>query len=463
MKKRESMKNMKLVSIIALCGAVLFARPVMAQVHQYHLSNGMKVLVKEDHRAPVVVSQVWYKVGSSYEHGGITGISHVLEHMMFKGTKKLGPNEFSQIISANGGRENAFTGRDYTAYFQRLHKDRLEISFKLESDRMRNLTLPDEEFKKEVQVVMEERRLRTEDKPTALTYERFNATAFQSSPYHHPVIGWMNDLQNLKNEDLRAWYRKWYAPNNATLVVVGDVEPGKVLKLAKKHFGPLKPSDLGELKPRREIEPLGMRRITVKRPAEVPYLVMGYRVPVLNTAEQDWEAYALEVLAAVLDGGSSARLPREIVRGDQVAVSAGAGYSLYSRTDEQFLFDGSPAQGKTIKQVETALRAQIKRLHDEPVSQAELDRIKAQVVASKVYELDSVFYQGMQIGTLETVGLGWDKLDEYVERIKAVTPEQLQQVARKYLVDDRLTVAVLEPLPINGKAPVQGGGDHAAN
>jgi zinc protease len=277
------------------------------------------------------------------------------------------------------------------------------------------------------------------------------------------VIGWMDDLQHLHNADLRAWYRKWYAPNNATLVVAGDVEAERVLKLAKKHFGPLKPSDLGELKPRKEIAPLGMRRITVKRPAEVPYLIMGYRVPVLRTAEQEWEAYALEVLAGVLDGGNSARLSREVVRGSQIAVSAGAGYGLYSRIDDQFLLDGSPAQGKTIEQVEAALRAQIQRLHDEPVSQAELERIKAQVVAGKVYELDSVFYQAMQIGTLETVGLDWRKLDEYVERIKAVTPQQLQQVARKYLVDDRLTVAVLEPLPINGKAKARSGGSHVAH
>lgn len=459
-KNTGTMKNMKLLSLIALCGAALLAQAAAASVHEYQLDNGMKLIVKEDHRAPVVVSQVWYKVGSSYEHGGITGISHVLEHMMFKGTNKLKPNEFSQIISANGGRENAFTGRDYTAYFQSLHKDRLEISFKLESDRMRNLTLPDEEFKKEVQVVMEERRLRTEDNPTALAYERFNAAAYQSSPYHHPVIGWQDDLENLNNADLRAWYRKWYAPNNATLVVVGDVEPNKVLALAKKYFGPLKPSDLGTLKPRREIEPVGERRIIVKRPAEVSYMMMGYRVPSLHTAQDPGEAYALEMLAAVLDGGNSARLPRELVRGSQVAVSAGAGYDLYSRLDDQFVLDGTPAADKDIKQVEAALRAQVKRLHDAPVRQDELDRIKAQVVANKVYELDSVFYQAMQIGTLETVGLNWQQLDEYVDRIKAVTPEQIQAAARKYLVDDRLTVAVLEPLPLNGKPAHANGGAH---
>ncbi|HDJ86948.1 MAG TPA: insulinase family protein, partial [Chromatiales bacterium] len=219
---------------------LLFAPAVAAgPVHEYRLDNGLRVLVKEDHRAPVVVSQVWYKVGSGDEHGGITGISHALEHMMFQGTAKHPAGEFSRIVAANGGRENAFTGRDYTAYFQLLAKDRLPVSFELESDRMRNLSLKEADFRKEIQVVMEERRLRTDDNPQALTYERFNAAAFVSSPYHHPVIGWMDDLRNLKIGDLRAWYRRWYAPNNATLVVVGDVDPQAVLRLAERYFGPL--------------------------------------------------------------------------------------------------------------------------------------------------------------------------------------------------------------------------------
>ncbi len=430
----------------------LFAAEQAAATHEYRLKNGLKLIVKEDHRAPVVVSQVWYKIGSSYEYSGITGISHVLEHMMFKGTRKYPSGEFSRIISANGGRENAFTGNDYTAYFQQLEQSRLEVSFRLEADRMRNLTLPEDEFLKEVQVVMEERRLRTEDNPQALTYEQFNATAFVNSPYHNPVIGWMNDLENLNIEDLKDWYRQWYAPNNATVVVVGDVEPGKVLRLAKKHFGRLKPSKLTPPKPRLEAEQKGLRRVTVKAPAQLPYLVMGYKVPSLKTSQEDWESYALDVLAGVLDGGASARISRELIRGSQVAASAGAGYDMTARLDTLFVLDGTPAQGHTAADLEDALRQQILRLREEPVSEEELDRIKAQVVASNVYQLDSVFYQAMQIGVLETVGLDWRLLDEYVDRIRAVTAEQVRAVARKYLVEDRLTIAELVPLPMDGQA-----------
>ncbi|WP_420856736.1 M16 family metallopeptidase [Sulfuriflexus mobilis] len=427
------------------------------KVREYTLDNGLQVLVLEDHRAPVVVSQVWYRVGSSYESNGTTGVSHVLEHMMFKGTESLGPNEFSQIIAANGGRENAFTGRDYTAYFQTMHKDRFEISFKLEADRMRNLSLPAEEFAKEVQVVMEERRLRTEDKPTALTYEQFQAAAYQTSPYHHPVIGWMADLKSMNIEDLRDWYIKWYTPANATLVVVGDVKADEVHRLAKKYFGPLKGPAAAVVKPQREVKQRGERRIKVKAPAEVPYLIMGYKVPVLKTAADPDEAYALEVLGAVLDGGNSARLARELVRGRQIAVSAGAGYSLYDRMDSLFLFDGAPATGHSIEELEAAIREQIQRVRDHPVDKAELDRIKAQVVAGKVYERDSVFYQGMQIGTLVTVGLDYRQLDEYVDRIRAITPAQVQAVAKKYLIDDTLTVAILEPQ--NGKSKARAKGE----
>ncbi|MBT3197915.1 MAG: insulinase family protein, partial [Gammaproteobacteria bacterium] len=296
--------------------AIFLVGPVSAaEVTEVVLNNGMKVIVKEDHRAPVVVSQVWYKVGASYETDGITGISHMLEHMMFKGTEKHGPNEFSKIISENGGRENAFTGQDYTAYFQRLEKSRLAISMELESDRMRNLTLPEEEFLKEQKVVQEERRMRTEDKPTSLTYEQFMATAFQTSPYHHPIIGWMDDIENYTVEDLRRWYAMWYAPNNATLVVAGDVNGAEVVAMAERFFGPLKPSRLEPPKPRREVKQLGPREVVVRVPAEIPYLLMGFPVPTVATAEEAWEPYALEVMAYVLDGGKSARLNKNLIRG----------------------------------------------------------------------------------------------------------------------------------------------------
>ena len=447
------------IAITLLLGSAL----LQAAVHEYQLENGLKLIVKEDHRAPVVVSQVWYRVGASYEYDGITGVSHVLEHMMFKGTDAHPPGEFSRIISANGGSENAFTSSDYTAYFQRLEKSRLAVSFELEADRMRNLHLQDEEFRKEIKVVMEERRLRTEDKPTALTYEQFNATAFTSSSARIPTIGWMNDLENMELDDLQVWYERWYAPNNAIVVVAGDVEPGEVLKLAKQYFGPLKPEQVVPPKPRIEPPQQGKRSITVRAPAEVPYTIMGYKVPVLKTAQENWEPYALAVLAGILDGGDSARLTSELVRGSQIATDAGAGYDLYDRQDSLFLLDGTPAGTHTIDEVQQALMQQLQRLKDKPVDADELARVKSRVVADAVYEQDSVFYQAMKIGKLEAIGLDWRLADEYVERINAVTAEQLQAVASKYLVDKYLTVAQLDPLPMESgskSAQVSAGGAH---
>ncbi len=448
--------------VLILAAALAAAQPAAAvtDVHEFRLANGMKVIVKQDKRAPVVVSQVWYKVGSSYEHGGITGVSHTLEHMMFKGTKRHPAGEFSRIIAANGGRENAFTARDYTAYFQQLHRDRLPIALELEADRMRNLTLPPEEFAKEVRVVMEERRLRTEDDPQSLTYEQFNATAFLVSPNRQPIIGWMNDLEHLTVDDMRAWYRTWYAPNNATLVVVGDVDPQRVLALARQHFGPLAPSSPSVTRPRSEPAQRGTRRIVVRAPAQLPFLVMGYKTPALTNADPAWEPYALEVLAGVLDGGASARLSRNLVRGSQIASSAGAGYSLLTRLPDLFTFSAVPAAGQDVGALEQALRGEIERVRAEPVTEQELERVKTSVVAADVYQRDSLFYQAMKIGIAETVGVGRKVVDEYVERIRAVTAEQVQAVARKYLVDERLTVAVLEPQAIAGASPRAGrGGD----
>lgn len=443
------------VKILALFSVLFPLQSVNAsEVHEYLLDNGMKIFVKEDHRAPVVASMVWYKVGSSYERNGTTGISHVLEHMMFKGTEKFGPGEFSRIIAENGGKDNAFTSRDYTAYFQRLHTDRLEISIKMESDRMRGMKVADEEFAKEIQVVMEERRMRTEDNPEALTFEAFNATAFTTNPYRWPVIGWMNDLENMTAQDIRDWYKVWYAPNNATYVVAGDVDPEEVYKLAKKYFGPLEPIEqIKPPKPQTEPEQKGERRITVKAPAELPYLLMGYKTPSVTGASEEWEPYALDVLSSVLDGGNSARFAKNLIRGQQIAASAGAGYSPFSRLDTLFLFDGNPAQGHTIEALEKAIRAEISKVKDELVDEDELDRIKAQVIAGDVYQLDSVFYQAMKIGQFETMGLDWRLSDQYAGRIQQVTAEQVREVARKYLIDDTLTVAVLDPQPLDGKQP----------
>jgi len=439
-------------SILILLG-VLVTHLTMAgsQVHERVLDNGLKVLMKPDHRAPIVTSQIWYKVGSSYEHGGLTGISHALEHMMFKGSERLAPGEFSRIIAEHGGDENAFTGRDYTAYFQTLARDRLAIAFELEAERMRNLTLPEEEFLKELEVVKEERRLHIEDDPESLTFERFTATAYEASPYRIPVIGRAGDLEHLKVADLRDWYRKWYAPNNAILVVVGDLEPETVFLLAEKHFGPMKSEQVVPPKTRGEPVQRGEKRLRVRAPAKEPYLILGYKATALGHAEEAWEPYALEILASVLDGGSSARFSRELVRGTRVAAAASAGYSAFTRLPGMFLIDGTPAKGRTLEALEQAFRVQVEQVQREPVVASELARIRTQLIAGKVYEQDSVFYQAMQLGRLETVGLGWPLVDRYVEQLRRVTPEQIRAVARKYLVADRLTVALLEPQPMDSK------------
>lgn len=446
--------------IVALFCLPLSAYSSSVKVHERILKNGLKVLVKEDHRSPVVVSQIWYKVGSSYEPNGITGISHMLEHMMFKGTEKYPAGEFSRIVAENGGRENAFTGRDYTAYFQTMDKSRLEVSFKLEADRMRNLKLNAEELKKELEVVTEERRMRTDDKPRSKTHEFFMSLAFTNSPYKNPIIGWPSDIASYQVDDLQAWYERWYAPNNATLVVVGDIKVDEVFSLAEKYFADIEKSVIIPVKPKIEVEQVGNRKTTIKLPAKLPYILMGYKVPVLNTIENEAEAYALEVLAGILDGGNSSRLSSRLVRGKQIAVSAGAGYSLTSRLSELFMLDATPAKGQTVFDLEYALKEEIYNLKSELVSEDELQSIKAQVLASSVYEQDSNFYQAMQLGMYETVGIPWKKVDEYVDKINQITAEQLRDVTRKYLLEDNLTIAYLDPQPIvkkKQKSKVSGG------
>jgi len=415
-------------------------------VHEKVLDNGLKVLVKPDHRAPVVVSQVWYKVGSSYEPEGLTGISHVLEHMMFKGTEKLAPNEFSRIIANNGGRENAFTGRDYTAYFQQLEASRLPISLELEAERMQNLRLDPGEFKKELQVVLEERRLRTDDRPQSLTYEKFQSTAFERSRYGNPVIGWPEDLRSLTVADLRDWYRRFYSPNNATLVVVGDVTPAEVFQLAERHFGPV-PSQATRPYPDPE-EPAqnAPRSATVRAPAKVPYLVLGFHVPNLGAGDaESWEPYALEVLAYLLDGGKAARLGRRLVREQQVAASVGASYDPVARMETLFVINSNPASGRSIDELRGAILAVIHDIKQEPVPGQELARVKTQLVADKVFETDSIFYQGMRLGLFETNGHGWRTGEQFNDRLRRVTPEQVRRVANKYLVESNMTEAVLQP------------------
>ena len=451
MEKTESTLLRTLCWLICLVPTLVLAQ---SPVKEYTLKNGLKLIVKEDHRSPVVVSQVWYKAGSIDEVNGKTGVAHVLEHMMFKGTKTMQPGEFSKIVAAVGGKENAFTGNDFTCYFQQLEKSNLSLVLKLEADRMVNLVITDEEFAKEIEVVKEERRWRTDDNPQGKVSEQFNALAYRAHPYGRSVIGHMNDIENMTADDAREWYQTWYAPNNATVVIVGDVEAEAVLALVKQYFGPLKARSLPVRKPQVEPEQFGERRAVVKAPAKLPYLALGFRAPTLldnpTTPEQAWEPYALDVLAGVLSGNGSARLNQHLVRDSALAISAGAGYGTTNRGRESlFELEGTPSKGVTVAELEKALLAEVDKIKQDGVTQTELDRVKAAVIAADVYERDSMFYQGMQIGQLETMNYSWRLLDEYSKKLKQVTSEQIQAVAKKYIVPDQMTVVVLDPQPID--------------
>ncbi|OYW36115.1 MAG: peptidase M16 [Hydrogenophilales bacterium 12-61-10] len=424
---------------------VLAMGSAQAAVTDITLDNGMRVIVQEDHRAPVMVSQVWYRAGSMDEFNGTTGVAHVLEHMMFKGTRTVPPGEFSKKIAAAGGRENAFTSRDHTAYFQQMQKDWLELSMQLEADRMANLVISDELFAKEIQVVMEERRLRTDDQPQSVVYERLMANAYQTHPYRRPIIGWMDDLQNMTGQDARDWYARWYAPNNATLVVAGDVQADAVIALAKKYFGAMPARALPERKPQREPAQIGGKRIEVKAPAQLPYLLMAWHAPALRDWQKDTAPYALQILAGVLSGNDSARLQKSLVKTQQVAVNASAGYDAVSRGPGMFMIDATPAPGKTTDELEKAIRGQIERIQRDGVSEAELARVKAQVIAADVYQRDSLFYQAMQLGEYVTAGLPPEALAHRVDKLRTVSAGEVQAAAKQWLQDDQLSVGILDP------------------
>lgn len=434
--------------------SLLFMSSVQAIVpttHEYTLKNGLKLIVKEDHRTPVAIFQIWYRVGGSYEPNGLTGISHVLEHMMFQGTPAYPNNSFSKIIAANGGVLNAFTDDDFMAYFEELAADKINLSFKLEADRMQHATLSDANFKKEMQVVMEERRMRFDDQPMNMTYERLRAAAFLSNPYHHMTIGWMGDLQNMNARDVRTWYQQWYTPNNATIVIVGDVQPAVMYQLAQQYFAKIPTRALHTQKPVVNQTPLGTREVTVELPAKVSVVYLAYNVPVLNTSSEKWEPYALQVLAEILGGSDSSRLTRDVVRAQQIAVGASANYNPTARLDTLFLISGVPAQGHTIAEVQTAINQEINKLQTQLVSNDELARIKAHLVAEKIYAQDLIAAQATLLGSLVSVGLPYTLADSYFQQLENITAAQVQAVAKKYLSAQRLTISVLIPQPMDPK------------
>lgn len=421
-------------------------------IHTYKLNNGLTLLVKEDHRSPAVVNMVWYKVGSAYEYSGMTGISHALEHMMFQGTSNYPKGQFSKIIAENGGEENAFTSQDYTAYYEKLDHNLLPLAFKLEADRMQHLSLKEEDFAKEIQVVREERRMRTDDNPQSLTFERFMAAAYLSTPYHNPTIGWPDDLYHLNIEDLRHWYHVWYSPNNAIVVVVGDVKADNVFKLAKQFFGNIPSQTLPPFKPHEEPPAIGTRHVIVKKGAQQPLIILGYITPSRATESQSWKPYALTILSSILDSGDSARLATHLVRGQQIASQVDVYYDTYSLYQSIFMLFGVPAEKHTIDEVKMGLLNEIKTLQDKLIPEPELQKVKNQLIADNIYSRDSIFQQASNMGMLSAIGLPPDSSDKDIENLKKITPEQVRQVAREFLTSDNLTEAVLVPQSLKPKS-----------
>lgn len=409
---------------------------------QATLKNGLKILVKIDRRAPVFISQLWYSVGASDEIRPNTGISHVLEHLMFKGTRAFKVGEFSKIIARNGGTDNAFTSKDFTAYYQMMHRSKLELAIKMEADRMQNLTFSQTEFDKERQVVLEERRLRVEDQPNARVSETLKLISFdEDGAYHAPVIGFKADLEQLKLATIRAWYQQFYAPNNATLVVVGDVNPAEVIRYAAQYFGDYPANSAVKSTPKRpSIARFGQSRV-LKLKAELPYYLMGFNVPSLRTDPA--QAYPLEMLAYVLDSG----LSKTLIRQQKIAAAISTGYRLYDKFDSQLTLGFVPAKGVKTARIVQEIKHQVQQLIENPkLIEDELARIKTQLEASFVFEQDDISTQSYYLGMLSTNGFSADTAADYVKKMNAIDAKSVVKVAQKYLNFSAVNTVELVPL-----------------
>ncbi len=448
------------LALAVFSGAAQAQTASVATAEQFTLANGLTVIVKPDRRAPTAAHMLWVRVGSIDEVDGTSGVAHVLEHMLFKGTALLKPGEFSRRVAALGGRDNAFAGRDATGYHQQIPADKLEDVMRLEADRFANNQWPDAEFKREIEVVKEERRLRTEDSPRAMMYEAAIAVTFTASPYRRPVIGWMSDLDAMTPDDARDFYRRWYVPANAAVVVTGDVEVAQVRALAEKYYGSIAARPVPPRKPRLEPVQNGIKTIDYKAHASQSYVALAFKVPKLEAADlldsaptansAGRDALALTVLAAVLDGYSGARLDRALQQGDdRVADSAGAANGLLGRGPQLFTLDGVPAQGKTTAQLQAALREQVALVARDGVKDAELMRVKIQWTASETYKLDGVFNQARELGSNWINGLPLDASARLIAKLRSVTSDEVKAVAAKYFADDQLTVATLLPQPMD--------------
>jgi zinc protease len=432
------------VETFLLSVLLVFSIPAVsssADIREYTLDNGLKVIISEDHKVPLAIFQIWYRVGSRYEVSGKTGLSHLLEHMMFKGTPKYSSKEFSRIIQRNGGINNAFTTKDYTTYFQEIASDRIGISIDLESDRMANLIMDPGETASECSVVMEERRMRNEDDPQNSLFEETVATAFMTHPYRRPVIGWMTDISRLRRKDLVSYYKKYYSPNDAFIVVVGDVDTDRMLKKIKDAFGEKKEAEIDKVTVTREPEQRGEKRIHLRKEAELPYIVVAYHAPSFPQGD----SFALDVLSSILSSGKSSRFYRSLVYDKKIALNAGSDYDGMHIDPFLFFLYGTPAHGKGLAELEQGLYAEVDSIKASLPSEREVQKAKNQIEASFIFGQDSIYMQAMKIGIFEILG-GWRLMDSYLEGIRKVTPEDVQRVAKKYLVEDNRTVGILLPV-----------------
>ena len=420
---------------------IVDAAPAMPDVKEATLDNGLRVLVLEDHRSPVVSVQLWYRVGSRNERPGATGLAHFLEHMMFKGTATYGKGEFARLVEENGGQDNAFTTQDETLYFVDIAADRVDMVLRLEADRMRHLLLDPKEIDSERQVVMEERRTRTEDDPDGLIAEEMNSLAFKAHPYRWPIIGWMEDIKRINPTELRAFYDTYYQPNNALLVVVGDVTAATLMARIRELFGPIPRGP--DPPPVTAIEPpqIDDRRVVVRKAgAQLPIVDLAWHVP--NHRSPD--APALELLSTILSEGRASRLYRKLVYEQRMALGAGGDYSYFSVDPNLFSFSATPLPGNTAEALERALSSEIELLKKERVPDEELERAKNQIEAAFVWQQDSVHSRASSLARFELIG-SWRLQAEFVPRVRAVTAADVERVAGTYFPVDRRNVAVLLP------------------
>lgn len=411
------------------------------EVQEFVLDNGLKVLLFEDHKSPAVTFQVWYRVGSRNEKDGKSGLSHFLEHMLFKGTQKIGPEEYSRIIAKNGGRSNAFTTSDVTVYFATMSRDKIGIEIDLEADRMANAALGSKYFEPEKKVIQEERRLRTEDQPVSALAEATGAVAYLIHPYRRPVIGWMQDIEALSLDDLREYYKLYYAPNNAFIVMTGDFSTQEIMPKIRAAFGSI---PRGPEPPKVDVsEPpqRGERRVMLKKEAELPFVLMYYHAPNLRSPD----TYALNVLSVVLAGGRSSRLYHELVYQKRIARSVDADYSGVSIDPTVFSVTAQVMPGKEPAEVEREIDLLLGKVSAELVSDKELQKAKNQIEAAFIFGRDSIFGQAIKIGYYEAAG-DWRLMDSYLDGIRKVTREDVQRAAKAYLERDRRTVGVLIPV-----------------